>query len=128
MNPYSTPGMYGMDQGMAPNANPSGGNMDAMRQKMLLNYMSGQNNQEAGPGQIGNALITAMLMNPDLMKKAGKGISEAGDSIWSGLGNWFRGDANWNGTPTAPAMGQLEGQAAANAPMLSGGWGGGGVV
>ena len=117
MQPYTTPGMYGMGQDQAAPGASGGGNMDAMRQKLLMNYLSQQNNPDGGgPAQLGGALISAMLMNPEIMKKAG-----------TGLGNWFGGN-QWDGMAGVGTMPALQGQAAANAPALSGGWGGGGVV
>lgn len=97
-------GMYGMGG--------SGSDDDMMTLKRnalaasLIQGMGPQQGKNSGPGQMGQGLISFMLMNPKLMKQLTEGMG-------NGLGNWFSGN-NWNGTPGDANMQGLQQQAAGN--------------
>lgn len=81
---------------------------EALQRNFLAQTLLNGGNK--GSAQIGNAMMAAMLMNPQMM-----------DPLKRGLGNWANG-YNWNGTPGASMMGddlsaQAAGNIAAGAPI-----------
>lgn len=98
---------------MQPQALPGQGETpeETKRRLMIRALMSsaGGGEKSSGPAQIGNALITAFLMNPEL----GQSLMSGAKNAWNGADNMMQG-YQWNGMAGPLMLEGLNQQAASN--------------
>lgn len=97
--------MGGMDQNVDPNERRK----RMMLQMLMQNSQQGGNSAAGGANQIGSALVSAMLMNPDF----GKSLKEGFSGLFDGVGNVANG-YQWGGMPGSDMLDNLTKQAGSN--------------